>query len=71
MAALAEPFPVVNSVYAHIPGVVCFTEGPRALAADDGWVSIDLFRSRNRACLSEVEPTRADDVGTSRLGPQV
>ncbi|HWD06475.1 MAG TPA: class I SAM-dependent methyltransferase [Amycolatopsis sp.] len=31
-----------NNVYAHIPDVVGFTHGLRALVADDGWVSIEV-----------------------------
>jgi C-methyltransferase./Hypothetical methyltransferase. len=33
---------VANNVYAHIPDVVGFTKGLRALVADDGWVSIEV-----------------------------
>ncbi|MEV7009723.1 class I SAM-dependent methyltransferase [Streptosporangium sp. NPDC051022] len=33
---------VANNVYAHIPDVIGFTEGLRALVADDGWVSIEV-----------------------------
>ncbi|MBK1784137.1 class I SAM-dependent methyltransferase [Prauserella cavernicola] len=33
---------VANNVYAHIPDVVGFTHGLRALVADDGWVSIEV-----------------------------
>jgi len=33
---------VANNVYAHIPDVVGFTAGLRALVADDGWVSIEV-----------------------------
>ncbi|MER6943930.1 class I SAM-dependent methyltransferase [Nonomuraea sp. NPDC000554] len=33
---------VANNVYAHIPDVVGFTEGLRALVADDGLVSIEV-----------------------------
>ncbi len=33
---------VANNVYAHIPDVLGFTEGLRALVADDGWVSIEV-----------------------------
>lgn len=33
---------VANNVYAHIPDIVGFTEGLRALVADDGWVSIEV-----------------------------
>src|SRR5438067_5811081 len=31
-----------NNVYAHIPDIVGFTHGLRALVADDGWVSIEV-----------------------------
>ncbi|MGH3951378.1 MAG: class I SAM-dependent methyltransferase [Pseudonocardiaceae bacterium] len=33
---------VANNVYAHIPDVAGFTQGLRALVADDGWVSIEV-----------------------------
>ncbi|GII02340.1 class I SAM-dependent methyltransferase [Planobispora takensis] len=33
---------VANNVYAHIPDVVGFTEGLRALVADDGLVSVEV-----------------------------
>ncbi len=33
---------IANNVYAHIPDVVGFTRGLRALVADDGWVSIEV-----------------------------
>jgi hypothetical protein len=33
---------VANNVYAHVPDLVGFTEGLRALVADDGWVSIEV-----------------------------
>jgi hypothetical protein len=33
---------VANNVYAHIPDVVGFTKGLRAMVADDGWVSIEV-----------------------------
>jgi hypothetical protein len=46
MAVRAEHGPadlvVANNVYAHIPDVVGFTKGLRALVADDGWVSIEV-----------------------------
>ncbi|OLT20134.1 SAM-dependent methyltransferase [Pseudonocardia sp. CNS-139] len=32
----------LNNVYAHIPDVIGFTKGLRALVADDGWVSIEV-----------------------------
>jgi C-methyltransferase C-terminal domain/Putative zinc binding domain/Methyltransferase domain len=33
---------VANNVYAHIPDVIGFSHGLRALVADDGWVSIEV-----------------------------
>ena len=33
---------VANNVYAHIPDIVGFTQGLRALVADDGWVVIEV-----------------------------
>ncbi|MGH3906610.1 MAG: class I SAM-dependent methyltransferase [Pseudonocardiaceae bacterium] len=33
---------VANNVYAHVPDVCGFTQGLRALVADDGWVSIEV-----------------------------
>jgi C-methyltransferase C-terminal domain/Putative zinc binding domain/Methyltransferase domain len=33
---------VANNVYAHIPDIIGFTEGLRALVADDGWVSVEV-----------------------------
>ncbi|WP_306291768.1 class I SAM-dependent methyltransferase [Microbispora sp. GKU 823] len=33
---------VANNVYAHIPDILGFTKGLRALVADDGWVSIEV-----------------------------
>ncbi|ANN20872.1 SAM-dependent methyltransferase [Amycolatopsis orientalis] len=33
---------VANNVYAHIPDIIGFSEGLRALVADDGWVSIEV-----------------------------
>ncbi|WP_409466921.1 class I SAM-dependent methyltransferase [Amycolatopsis sp. GA6-003] len=33
---------VANNVYAHIPDIRGFTQGLRALVADDGWVSIEV-----------------------------
>jgi hypothetical protein len=33
---------VANNVYAHTPDLIGFTEGLRALVADDGWVSIEV-----------------------------
>jgi hypothetical protein len=36
---------VANNVYAHVPDLVGFTEGLRALVADDGWVSASRWRT--------------------------
>jgi hypothetical protein len=33
---------IANNVYAHIPDIVDFTKGLRALVADGGWVSIEV-----------------------------
>ncbi|HET6286602.1 MAG TPA: class I SAM-dependent methyltransferase [Amycolatopsis sp.] len=33
---------VANNVYAHIPDIIGFTHGLRALVAEDGWVSIEV-----------------------------
>lgn len=33
---------VANNVYAHIPDIIGFTHGLRALVADDGWVTIEV-----------------------------
>lgn len=33
---------VANNVYAHIPDIIGFTRGLRALVADDGWVSVEV-----------------------------
>ncbi|MGI5125231.1 methyltransferase domain-containing protein [Pseudonocardia sp. CA-107938] len=32
----------LNNVYAHVPDLVGFTQGLRALVADDGWVSVEV-----------------------------
>ena len=44
-------------MYAHIPDVVGFTEGLRALVADDGWVSIEV-----QHLLTLVERTQFDTI---------
>ncbi|ASO22923.1 hypothetical protein FHR81_003584 [Actinoalloteichus hoggarensis] len=33
---------VANNVYAHVPDLLDFTAGLRALVADDGWISIEV-----------------------------
>ncbi|WP_298798153.1 class I SAM-dependent methyltransferase [Pseudonocardia sp. 73-21] len=47
----------LNNVYAHIPDVVGFTKGLRAMVADDGWVSIEV-----QHLLTLVERTQFDTV---------
>ncbi|MDQ0381978.1 class I SAM-dependent methyltransferase [Amycolatopsis thermophila] len=48
---------VANNVYAHIPDVLGFTRGLRALVADDGWVSIEV-----QHLLSLIELTQYDTI---------
>ncbi|WP_415953142.1 methyltransferase domain-containing protein [Streptomyces sp. KLOTTS4A1] len=48
---------VANNVYAHIPDVVGFTRGLRALVADDGWVSIEV-----QHLLSLIEQNQFDTI---------
>jgi hypothetical protein len=47
----------LNNVYAHIPDVVGFTKGLRALVADDGWVSIEV-----QHLLTLVQRTQFDTI---------
>jgi hypothetical protein len=47
----------LNNVYAHIPDLVGFTEGLRALVADDGWVSIEV-----QHLLTLVQRTQFDTI---------
>lgn len=46
-----------NNVYAHIPDVVGFTRGLRALVADDGWVSIEVHH-----LLTLIEQNQYDTI---------
>src|SRR3954470_2315040 len=46
-----------NNVYAHIPDVIGFTKGLRALVADDGWVSIEV-----QHLLTLVQRTQFDTI---------
>ncbi|TQS27776.1 class I SAM-dependent methyltransferase [Microbispora sp. KK1-11] len=48
---------VANNVYAHIPDVIGFTQGLRALVADDGWVSIEV-----QHLLTLIEGTQYDTI---------
>ncbi|MFD4195999.1 class I SAM-dependent methyltransferase [Amycolatopsis thermoflava] len=48
---------VANNVYAHIPDVIGFTKGLRALVADDGWVSIEV-----QHLLTLIEKTQYDTI---------
>ena len=52
-----RPRRALNNVYAHIPDVVGFTQGLRALVADDGWVSIEV-----QHLLTLVERTQFDTI---------
>ncbi|MDN5919611.1 MAG: class I SAM-dependent methyltransferase [Pseudonocardia sp.] len=47
----------LNNVYAHIPDVVGFTQGLRAMVADDGWVSIEI-----QHLLTLVERSQFDTI---------
>lgn len=48
---------VANNVYAHVPDIIGFTRGLRALVADDGWVSIEV-----QHLLSMVRETQFDTI---------
>ncbi len=48
---------VANNVYAHIPDVIGFTQGLRAMVADDGWVSIEV-----QHLLTLIEGTQYDTI---------
>ncbi|WP_236789701.1 class I SAM-dependent methyltransferase [Amycolatopsis sp. GM8] len=48
---------VANNVYAHIPDVIGFTKGLRAMVADDGWVSIEV-----QHLLTLIEKTQYDTI---------
>ncbi|PRX45611.1 methyltransferase family protein [Prauserella shujinwangii] len=48
---------VANNVYAHIPDVLGFTRGLRALVADDGWVSVEV-----QHLLTLIEKTQYDTI---------
>ena len=46
---------VANNVYAHIPDVLGFTRGLRALLADDGWLSIEVHHAMNLVALTQFD----------------
>jgi hypothetical protein len=48
---------VANNVYAHIPDVVGFTKGLRAMLADDGWVSIEVQHLLTMLQLTQYDTT--------------
>ncbi|HEU5469727.1 MAG TPA: class I SAM-dependent methyltransferase [Actinophytocola sp.] len=48
---------VANNVYAHIPDVIGFTKGLRALVAEDGWVSIEVHH-----LLAMIEQNQYDTI---------
>lgn len=46
---------VANNVYAHIPDVLGFSRGLRALLADDGWLSIEVHHALNLVALAQFD----------------
>ena len=48
---------IANNVYAHVPDIIGFTEGLRALVADDGWVCIEVHH-----LLSLIEGNQYDTI---------
>ncbi|HEY7052926.1 MAG TPA: class I SAM-dependent methyltransferase [Mycobacterium sp.] len=46
---------VANNVYAHIPDLLGFTRGLRALMADDGWLSIEVHHALNLVTLGQFD----------------
>lgn len=48
---------VANNVYAHVPDILGFTRGLRALVADDGWLSIEV-----QHLLTLLERTQYDTI---------
>lgn len=48
---------IANNVYAHVPDIVGFTKGLRALVASDGWVSIEV-----QHLLSLIECNQYDTI---------
>jgi hypothetical protein len=46
---------VANNVYAHIPDLVGFTKGLRALMSDDGWLSIEVHHALNLVALGQFD----------------
>nr|WP_221217472.1 MULTISPECIES: class I SAM-dependent methyltransferase [unclassified Mycolicibacterium] len=46
---------VANNVYAHVPDIVGFAKGLRALLADDGWLSIEVHHALNLVTLGQFD----------------
>ncbi|RJO73508.1 class I SAM-dependent methyltransferase [Nocardia panacis] len=46
---------VANNVYAHVPDLLDFTAGLRALLAEDGWVSIEVHHALNLLRLGQFD----------------
>lgn len=46
---------VANNVYAHVPDLLGFTKGLRALLADDGWLSIEVHHALNLVALAQFD----------------
>ena len=46
---------VANNVYAHVPDLLGFTKGLRALLADDGWLSIEVHHALNLVAQAQFD----------------
>ncbi|TGD86830.1 methyltransferase domain-containing protein [Mycolicibacterium sp. CH28] len=46
---------IANNVYAHVPDIVGFGRGLRALLADDGWLSIEVHHALNLVALGQFD----------------
>nr|WP_205267033.1 class I SAM-dependent methyltransferase [Mycolicibacterium sphagni] len=46
---------IANNVFAHIPDIVGFGRGLRALLADDGWLSIEVHHALNLVTLGQFD----------------
>ena len=46
---------VANNVYAHVPDLLGFTKGLRALLADDGWLSVEVHHALNLVALTQFD----------------
>ena len=46
---------VANNVFAHVPDLLGFTKGLRALLAEDGWLSIEVHHALNLVALAQFD----------------